>query len=269
LFLSFFETKSRLGGLIECDNQPNPVISGETSICDILQSSPLALEILLESGLQQAHIAQCTRLEEAARSAGIPLPPLLLALNRELHPTSFDGGAYLGLETGMLLALLRNQHHDFIDKRLPRLELLARRLQNELPAALPVLPEITHLLLQLKASLAQHILEEQDELFSYVELLLNYIHKNLGRAALTEALGKPSPIHHLVRGEEDDLLFENLRRLTLHYHPPVGAGLMLRHLYTEMERLEHDLREHENAEFEILLGQVLALENEALARLQA
>lgn len=243
------------------------MITGETSICDVLQASPLALEILKAAGLQQMHIDRCTRLDEAAQTAGISLSALLLALNRELHPTSFDGGAYLNLDTRVLLDLLRMQHHDFIDKRLPHLELLARRLQNEVLSQQALLSEILPRLMQLKASLSQHILEEQDDLFSYVELLLNYLHKNQGKKELLEALSDESPVHHLIRSDEDDMLFEELRRITVNYQPPPGASLMLRHFFAELERFEHDLQKHENAEFEVLLGQVLTLENEVLARL--
>lgn len=235
----------------------------------MLQASPLALDLLKSAGLQQIHIDRCTQLDEAAKDAGVSLSALLLALNREIHPTSFDGAAYLGLETWVLLDLLRNQHHDFIDKRLPHLELLARRLQAEVLNQQALLGEILPLLLQLKASLSQHILEEQDELFSYVDLLIGYIHKNKGKPALMEALAKNSPIHHLVRSDEDDVIFDQLRQLTVNYQPPPGASLMLRHFFSELERFEHDLQKHENAEFEVLLGQVIELENAALTRLQA
>jgi len=243
------------------------VITGETSICDVLQASPLALEVLKLAGLQQMHIDRCTSLDEAAQDAGVSLSALLLALNRELHPTSFDGAAYCGLDTRVLLDLLRRQHHDFIEKRLPHLELLARRLQNEVLSQQAMLAEIVPIILQLKASLSQHILEEQDELFAYVELLLAFYHKNQGKNALIEALAEPSPVHHLIRSDEDDLLFDRLRYLTINYQPPPGASLMLRNFFAELERFEHDLQKHENAEFEILLGQVLTLENAVLARL--
>lgn len=243
------------------------MITGETSICDVLQASPLALEVMQMAGLQQVHIDRCTRLDEAAEDAGISLSVLLLALNREIHPTSFDGAAYRELDTKVLLDLLRNQHHDFIDKRLPHLELLARRLQHEVMSQQVMLSEIVPILRQLKASLSQHILQEQDELFTYVELLLAYLNKNHGKKELIHALSLPSPVHHLIRSDEDDLLFDQLRTLTLNYQYPPGASLMMRHFFVELERFERDLQKHENAEYEVLLGQVLSLENAVLARL--
>jgi iron-sulfur cluster repair protein YtfE (RIC family) len=243
------------------------VITGDTSICDVLQASPLALELLKLAGVQQVHIDRCDRLEEAAKDAGVSLSAILLALNREIHPTTFDGGAYLGLDPQLMMDLLRSQHHDFIDKRLPHLELLARRLQNDVLNQQAMLADILPVLLQLKASLSQHILEEQGELFTYVEQLLAYLHKNQGKKALIDVMAQPSPVHHLIRSDEDDLLFDQLRHLTVNYQPPTGASLMLRHFFAELERFEHDLQKHENAEFEILLGQVITLENSVLARL--
>lgn len=243
------------------------MITRDTNLCDILQASPLALTLLLDAGLMHDHIKSCAVLGDAAVAAQVPLEPLLLALNRELYPASYDGAAYRNLSLQAMLQLLEEQHRDFIERRLPHLELISRRLQQDVLTASPNLERITVLILQLKASLTAHILEEQEELFGHVRRMQDFLQRATTVEEVKKGLGLPSPCRHLIRDDEDANIFLELRSLTSDYHAPAGSGIMLKHLYNELERFETDLQRHENAEMEILLGKVLSLEDQVLERL--
>jgi iron-sulfur cluster repair protein YtfE (RIC family) len=258
----FNQTKSVFGGLISVNS--TEVFSGDSSLCDILQASPLALVILQQAGLHDEHIAQCVRLSEATAKAGIALHPLLKILNAQISRTGFENKDYQGLTLDALLQMLQQQHRELLEKRLPRLALLTTRLEKEFSSHSSVFEEIRRLLQLLKADLAQHILEEEEAVFGYVHQLQAALRHN-EREKLAVLIDQPSPLHHLLRCDEDEPLFEAIKQQCEQLSP---TNFMHRHLKAEIERLAEAIQAHENAEFEELLSTIVKLENEAIACLK-
>lgn len=240
------------------------VFSGDSSLCDILQASPLALVILQQAGLQDEHIAQCVRLSEATAKAGIDLHPLLKVLNAQISRTGYENKDYHGLTLEALIQMLQQQHRELLEKRLPRLSLLTIRLEKEFSSHQAAFEEIRRLLQLLKADLAQHILEEEEAVFGYVHQLQMAI-RQVDLEKLAQLIDQPSPLHHLLRCDEDLPLFEAIAQQCDQLSP---NNFMHRHLQAEIERLSMAIQAHENAEFEELLARVVSLENEAIVLLK-
>src|SRR5690606_16987718 len=119
------------------------------------------------------------------------------------------------------------------------------------------------------ADISQHMLEEQDSLYPYVEKLHAYLAGDIGAEQIKPLFDSNSPCEHLLRNNDDLSFFDQARYLTNHYHPPADAGIMQRSLYKELKTFETELLRHECLEFEVLLGKVISLENQSLSRLSS
>jgi regulator of cell morphogenesis and NO signaling len=162
----------------------------------------------------------------------------------------------------LVLAYLRHAHHQFIKVRLPFiLHLIDQTDWSSLAADDPA-----HDLKLVFPDFAQdfiwHIYEEEDELFSYIDLLVAAVKGHAKLSQVYYAMEKQSIHHHSSEHEAHDGEMLGLRQLTNNFVPAPDAPLSIKVMFAELANLEQELIIHANIENRILFPKALKLEHE-------
>lgn len=236
---------------------------------DFLTTSPLAFRVLEQHGLS---IKRFDNLDLTLSVACILTDTCAEKVLEDLQaigePIRLGEGGAEVLTTEEILRLLHQNHHEFLARLFPRIELLLYHLAKHPQDVQINLPALTETFLQLKADFAQHVMEETESLFPYVELLLR-IQRGEGRPDAILELMEKGIAGSMVENDCDIHQFVlRLRLSSNHYEPADPHNLMLNSLCRALKELEEALYLHEYIEFEILLKRILDLENSALERIR-
>lgn len=240
-----------------------------TPICEVVQRYPLLAGYLQRWGMSVEQLSACLPMGEVLAAIGLPMSTLLQHLALHQTGSTYDEAIFAGLSAAEMIAVLRREHHDFLVKRLPRFSLILKELSERKGHEQPALNELRDAFERFRADISEHILQEQDSLYTYIEQLQAFLWGELSTAEMRHTLSQPSPCHHALRGDEDEAFFDQARSITHNYRLPADAGIMQRSLYKELQLLEQDLLRHEAVELDLLLGRVVQLEDEVHHRLQA
>jgi regulator of cell morphogenesis and NO signaling len=162
-----------------------------------------------------------------------------------------------------LIDYLRQAHRIFTRYRLPYMAQLIRdaRLEylhsseyidllNDLKIAFPLFAE----------DFIGHILEEEQQVFNYITLLDDSLHRKVAYSRAYYAMEKYSiekiSEHH--HADDDDMA--GIRELTHHYAVHGQTPLLLRVLFLELQAFEEELKRHATFENDLLLPKAARLE---------
>lgn len=245
------------------------MLTEKSPICEVVQRYPLLAGYLQRWGMTEEQLSACVPLEEVLNAIGLPFTTLLQHLALHQTGSTYDAAVFSGLSAVDMIGVLRREHHDFLVKRLPRFSLILKELCERKGEEQPNLLDLRDAFERFRADISEHILQEQDSLYTYIEQLQAFLWGELSTPEVRALLALPSPCHHALRDDEDEAFFVQLRIITDNYALPADAGIMQRTLYKELQQLEQDLLRHEAVELELLLGRVVQLEDEVHHRLQA
>lgn len=236
---------------------------------DFLTTSPLAFRVLEQHGLSIKRFDHLDlSLEAACMLFDVRADKVLEDLQAIGEPVHLKERGADALTTEEILRLLHQNHHEFLARLFPRIELLLYHLAKQSPDSAINLSDLTETFLLLKADFTHHVMEETEELFPYVELLLR-IQRGEGRPDAILALMEQGLAGSMVENDCDIHQFVlKLRIASNHYQPADPHNLMLNSLCRGLKELEEALYQHEFIEFEILLKRILDLENNALERVR-
>lgn len=245
------------------------ILTEKTNICDLLQAVPTLAGVLKRLGVADSLILECGTLGQIAARSGIGMANLVKHFELLSNGASYNQHSFAGLSIPDMVQLLRSEHHDFLSKRLPRISFILSELAGRKGVMEPDLLLLQTAFEDFRADISDHILQEQDSLYPYAEVLDAFLSDQLPEAEMRRWLALPSPIDHALRDDEDLNFFDQARYLTNHYTPSVEAGIMQRTLFKELAQFEKDLLRHEALEFAVLLNRVIELENGVWKRLKA
>ena len=217
------------------------VISPDQLVAQIVLEHPRCARLLVERDIDF-----CCRgavpLSEACAGAGLEVTTLLAELQAvaSLEPASSSGVDPRSLTSLQLVAHIVDQHHVYLRKALPLLELLAARVVEAHAARQPSLERMQSVLHALRGLLEPHLHKEEAVLFP---LLIG------GRAQqrIREELGWMRS-EHLQVGEA----LRELRLLSERFVPPAWACPTYRALMSELETMDRDTLEHVHLENNVL-----------------
>ena len=106
-----------------------------------------------------------------------------------------------------------------------------------------------------------HILEEEKELFAYINLLDTAYYGKISLTKVFYPMQEHSISRFLRQHQQDDDDMQGIRELTNDYKTTPQTPLTVKVLYAELERFEQDLIIHARIENRILLPKALKLEN--------
>lgn len=236
---------------------------------DFLTTSPLAFRVLEQHGLSIKRFDNLDlSLDAACMLTDTRVEKVLEDLLAIGEPVRMNERGAEALSTEEILRLLHQNHHEFLARLFPRIELLLYHLAKHPQDDQINLQALTEAFLQLKADFAQHVMEETESLFPYVELLLR-IERGEGRPDAILALMEQGLAGSMVENDCDIHQFVlRLRLSSNHYEPADTNNIMLNSLCRALKELEESLYQHEYIEFEILLKRILELENNAMERVR-
>ena len=195
---------------------------------------------------------------EAADRAAIELDGLLAELRVALAADNGEGrlGALPASLAG-LAALIVGRYHVALRGELPRLVLMADRVEKVHGAEMPaVLPPLASAVRALAAELEAHMGEEEASVFPAIV--------RLERAVAAGETPREADLAQLIAAREDEHvvageLLAQLRELSAGFAPPEWACNTFRGLYHGLAELERDLHEHIHLENNVLFPRALAL----------
>jgi len=199
-------------------------------------------------------------LAEACEARNISVDSVIAALEKgaaDPAPATEDWSAQ---SLGSLAAHIVNTHHAYVRRESPRLAELAAKVVNRHGDTKPELPEIQKKVAQISEELTEHLAKEEVVLFPYVTRL---------ERAKEEGTARPhgcfatvaSPIAMMTQEHEAaGALLADIRELSGHYTPPVGACPTFHAFYIGLREFEQDLHQHIHLENNILFPRALVLE---------
>ena len=168
----------------------------------------------------------------------------------------WDGEALAGLTE-----LIRRSHHAYTREALDRLGPLCVKAAREQGATHPSLIALRRLVEELDQDLRPHLDKEERMLFPYIEELEAAV--SAGHDPGASPFGTVrNPVRMMML--EHDRCFEllgEIRETASNYRVPEGAHASVASLYSELEELERDLRQHIHLEADLLFPRAIALED--------
>jgi regulator of cell morphogenesis and NO signaling len=156
-----------------------------------------------------------------------------------------------------------NTHHAYVNRELPRLAELAKKVVNRLGDKRLELPLIQAKVLELGEDMTQHQAKEELILFPHISRLEKAVQENKPKPQ--GCFGTvANPIAMMTREHDSaGALMAELRKLSQDFAPPVGACPIYHGFYTGLREFEQDLHQHIHLENNVLFPRTIALESAA------
>ncbi len=217
--------------------------SSQPTVAEIAAQSLAAVRVFERHGIDYCCGGK-RPLEEVCASKGLDPAVIESELQEALAGNADSGRDWAVAPVPVLIRHIVDVHHGYLRRELPaiarRLEKVYRVYNQRYGETLPGLPEAFQ---SLHASLDEHLLKEETEVFPAIES---------GRAI-------PGDLRDLGSEHEEagDLLAQ-IRRITENYEIPDYACVTYRALMTGLRELEQDLHLHIHLENNILFPRALA-----------
>ena len=219
-------------------------INTETTVGQIAVEYPIATRVFARHRIDFC-CGGGRPIAEVCEKKGLDTAAILEEIEAELSSPKAEMDRWDEAPLPELIDHIVGTYHRALDKELPRLEVMAKKvLRVHGDKAPDVLPELVSTLLALKAELELHMAKEEGILFPMILA---------GRGSSAS-----SPIE--VMEEEHASAGEALRRLselTDNYHVPEGACNTWRALWHGLEALEEATHQHIHLENNILFPRAL------------
>ena len=218
------------------------VIAPDQPVAQIVLEHPRCAGILVERDIDFCCRGSVS-LAKACAARGIDVAALVAELEAAVAggPPGTPGLDPRPLTTIQLVARIVDQHHVYLRKTLPLVELLAGRVVEAHADRQPSLEEIQSVLRVLRALLEPHLQHEEAVLFPLL------IGRGRSRQRIRAELDWMRDEHLQV----GDALRE-LRTLSNRFVPPVWACATYRALMSELEAMDRDTLEHVHLENNVL-----------------
>lgn len=163
-------------------------------------------------------------------------------------PTSFEKMDWSKLSFIELITHIKEKHHNYLKKELPRLSYLIEKVAAKHGVRHPELIDLQSTFEKFKTHLLEHIEQEDALIFPLIEELLTK--KNLNVVSEDEL--KAHLISLDADHSESGAALEKMSALTDCYTPPKGACTTYLVLFNSLAFLEKDMHEHIHKENHVL-----------------
>lgn len=235
------------------------------TLAHLVITNPLNMLVFERYGLDYCCHGNRT-LEVACLAKGI-LPDILLSqLEQDVTPNGIQAEQIDFTRNGPIeiIQYILNTHHAYVKGILPAIEIHLNKTWKRHHDEHPELDIVQRLFHEIKIELEQHMLKEEVILFPYI-IRLEALTKNHHAISLpimpfVSKTIRMMESEHLRAGE----MMAEMRQITNHYTPPVGACSTYTLVYRELHDFELDLHRHVHIENNILFPKSLNHENSLL-----
>ena len=203
-------------------------------------------------------------LEEACRSASIPVDRVLRSLDEATAPSTANSEDrdWQAEPLGDLISHITTTHHKYTREAIARLTPLAAKVCSVHGANHPELLQIRDLFTGLAQELAAHLMKEEMVLFPYIVRMEEAVVEKT--PVLPAPFGTVENLVSMMEHEHDSAgkALRGMRELSRGYAPPSDACVSYQTLYKALAELEADLHQHIHLENNILFPRAIAMERE-------
>jgi regulator of cell morphogenesis and NO signaling len=166
------------------------------------------------------------------------------------------------LEPDKLIDFIVENHHSYVAKMLPVIDVHAEKVFNAHGKNHPELEEVRNIWNNVSNELANHMMKEEKMLFPYIKTLVN-ARKNSTGYQFAPFGTVENPINMMEREHANaGVVFFRMKELTGNYTIPEDACATLTVFYNELKEFENDLHVHIHLENNILHPKAILLEKE-------
>ncbi|MBN1952612.1 MAG: hemerythrin domain-containing protein, partial [Bacteroidales bacterium] len=170
-----------------------------------------------------------------------------------------------GFPLSLILEYIRKSHTYYLTIKVPQIDrLLHQLLRHADPLRKKEFSLIEKFFEEYKAELKEHILDEEERVYPYVQA----IDEAFATGQISDPLLRSIQEYPIAKFQEnhtnvEDKLFD-LKNIIIKYLPPVADYTISNALLIELFRLERDLFDHARIEEKVLVPKVQAIESEIL-----
>jgi regulator of cell morphogenesis and NO signaling len=231
-----------------------------SNIGDLVDQNHEYAEVLFYFGIHFLNYTHKT-LDQVCSEKGLSAVQVIRALE---NPEKEGPPSLASCPLDLMIEYLRHTHHQFVKRQLPYLRELIRDVKPADARSQGILHDLRLAFPLFIQDFVQHIYEEEDSLFHYINLLMKAARGRPFRMAeLYYAMEQHSIQHFAIDHRAMDDEMAGIRAITDNYTPPARADLGMRILFRQLLAFEQKLKTHARVEDEILLPKALILENEA------
>lgn len=238
---------------------PEKLALKDTRIAELVDQNYVHAYVLFYFGIQFYEYSEFT-LEQVCKKKGLKVDQVVKELESPSHLKEADL-PLVSYPIDLIIEYLKHSHFLFIKHKLPYIARLVenfkanhedyKNVERDLKLVFPLFVE----------DFIEHIYEEEDTLFHYIQALERASRGKFVHANLFYLLEKNSVQKFAVEHESHDDEMEGIRKITKDYLVQANTPVHIKVMYNELKDFEKALITHARIENEILFPKAMAIEN--------
>jgi len=215
--------------------------------------------VLFYFGIRFYEYSELT-LDEVCKAKGLRVDQVVRELESPTHLREADL-PLVSYPIDLIIEYLKHSHFLFVKHKLPYIARLVDSFKANHDDYFPVERDLKLVFPLFVEDFIQHIYQEEDTLFSFIQSLERASKGQYLPAKLYYLIEKNSVQKFAMEHDVHDDEMEGIRKITKNYTLGNNAPLHVKVLYNELKAFEQSLITHARIENEILFPKAMALEN--------
>lgn len=200
-------------------------------------------------------------LSEVCQEKGIAVQKVVQTLEQAVAEEQHDL-PLLSYPIDLIVEYLKHMHYIFIKQKLPFLSKTIARLSASSGVDRQTVEDLQFVFPLFVEDFIKHIYEEEDTLFSYIQLLRNALDKKVNYGRLYYAMERTSLHDFAMEHEVHDDEMAGIRSITKDYALKKINNTGIKVVYKTLQQFEKELQVHAAVENEILFPKAMMLEKQ-------
>jgi regulator of cell morphogenesis and NO signaling len=232
-------------------------------IAELVDQNYVHAYVLFYFGIRFYEYSELT-LDEVCKERNLKVDQVIRELESPSHLLEADL-PLVSYPIDLIIEYLKHSHFLFIKHKLPYIARLIESFKANHDDFLSIERDLKIVFPLFVEDFIEHIYEEEDTLFSYIQLLEKASKGKYVPTHLYRLFEKNSVQKFAMEHEAHDDEMEGIRQITRHYSLGTKAPLHIKVLYNELKEFEKKLITHARIENEILFPKAMLLENQVKA----
>ena len=231
----------------------------DTRIADLVNRNYVYAYVLFYFDIRFFEYSEQT-LEQVCFEKGLKVEQVVRELESPTHGQEADL-PLVSYPIDLIIEYLKHSHFLFIKNKLPYIAKLIEAFKTDHDDFRNVEKDLKMLFPLFVEEFIEHIYEEEDTLFVYIQALERATKDHYNPGKLFYLMEKNSVQKFAMEHEVHDDVMDGIRRITKDYSVSNQGPLHVKVIYNELKAFEQSLITHARIENEILFPKAMALEN--------